>query len=234
MHARSVSLHGTPETVDELVEFVRGEVLPAVSRMEGNVGLSMLADRASGACTVTTSWDSPEAVAGSARYLGTAADRMGMIAGDDSPEVGGWEVVAVHRAHPVPDGAWTRVTWLRLDPARADDVVRAYRGRMVPELERWDGFCGATVLLDREQGRVAAAATYDSRACAGRRRARRRGHRRHRGRAGAGPPRGARDGLTRRRLGPPVRRRRAPRGAAPRPGRGRSSAPARRAGRWTG
>jgi heme-degrading monooxygenase HmoA len=163
MRARSVSLHGTPETVDELVEFVRGEVLPTVSRMEGNVGLSMLADRASGACTVVTSWDSPEAVAGSAGYLRTAGDRMGMIAGDESPEAGGWEVVAVHRAHPVPDGAWTRVTWLRLDPAHADDAVRAYRERIVPEVERWHGFCGATALLDREQGRLAAAVTYDSR-----------------------------------------------------------------------
>ena len=62
MHARSTTIRGRPESVDEGIAFCRDEVLPMCREMSGCVGLSLIADRGSGRCIVTTSWDSIESM----------------------------------------------------------------------------------------------------------------------------------------------------------------------------
>ena len=54
MYARSTTVRGNPDSVDEGITYVRDKVMPAVQQMDGCVGLSMLADRTSGRCIVTT------------------------------------------------------------------------------------------------------------------------------------------------------------------------------------
>ena len=56
MYARSTTVIGPPDSIDVGIAQVRDVVLPAVSDMEGYVGLSMLADRDSGRVIVTTAW----------------------------------------------------------------------------------------------------------------------------------------------------------------------------------
>src|SRR4051794_27159997 len=56
MYARSTTIHGDPGAVREGIAYVHDEVMPVLRAMDGCVGLSMLADRDSGRCIVTTSW----------------------------------------------------------------------------------------------------------------------------------------------------------------------------------
>ena len=45
MHARSTTITGRPEAVDEGIAFVRDEVQPAITAMDGCLGLSLVVDR---------------------------------------------------------------------------------------------------------------------------------------------------------------------------------------------
>ena len=54
MYARSTTVRAHPEALDDGIAYVRDKILPAVRKMDGCIGLSMLVDRTSGRCVVTT------------------------------------------------------------------------------------------------------------------------------------------------------------------------------------
>ena len=163
MYARSNTVQGNPQAMDEGIAFIRDEVLPLVQGMDGFVGLSMLCDRDSGRCIVTTAWESEEAMRSSDEGVKASRARAAEIFGAAPPEVREWEIALMHRRREAPDGACARVTWVRRDPAQMDDAIATYRDRVVPVIEQWDGFCSVSGLVDRRDGTAAIAVTYESR-----------------------------------------------------------------------
>ncbi|PRY48652.1 hypothetical protein LY71_10830 [Geodermatophilus tzadiensis] len=164
MYARSTTLNGAPVTIDDGISYVCDEVMPAVTAMPGCVGLSMLADRESGRCIVTSSWHDLESMRASAEGVRGLRERAASIFGGP-PEVHDWEVAVMHRRSEAPSGACTRVTWTRADPSQVDRVLDAYRSVMVPRMEDYPGFCSVSLFLDREQGLSASAVTFEDRDC---------------------------------------------------------------------
>ena len=162
MYARSTTLTGTPNTVDDGIAYICDEVMPAVTAMPGCVGLSMLADRESGRSIVTSSWRDAESMAASAEGVRGMREHAGGIFGGP-PEVHEWEVAVMHRRSEAPSGACTRVTWARAEPADIDRVLDAYRTIMVPRMEGYGGFCSVSLFLDREQGMACSAVTFEDR-----------------------------------------------------------------------
>ena len=73
-----------------------------------------------------------------------------------------WEVAYVHRSHHAGDGACARVTWTEADPEAIDRVVEAFRTSIMPRVEQLDGFCSASLMIDRARGRGCVTASYDS------------------------------------------------------------------------
>ena len=63
MYARSTTVTADRTRIDDGIADVRENVMPAVLDMDGCVGVSMLCDRDSGRCIVTTAWESEEAMA---------------------------------------------------------------------------------------------------------------------------------------------------------------------------
>ena len=55
-----------------------------------------------------------------------------------------------------------RVTWVKVDPAQLDGGIEFYKGTILPALEELEGFCSASLLVDRASGRGVAAATFDN------------------------------------------------------------------------
>jgi hypothetical protein len=162
MFARSTTVHADPARIDDGIRYVRDEVMPTVQDMAGCVGLSMMCDRQSGRCIVTTSWDSMDSMAASRDGVRAMRDRAMEIMGGRM-ELQEWEIGVLHRAHRAPDGAACRVTWTRGDPARMDEMMETFRTTIMPRLDGLPGFCSVSVMGDRQSGMSVLTAVYDDR-----------------------------------------------------------------------
>ena len=65
MYARSTTIQAQPESIEAGITHMRDKVMPALETIDGCVGLSLLVDRTSGRCIVTSSWESEEAMGAS-------------------------------------------------------------------------------------------------------------------------------------------------------------------------
>ena len=161
MYARTNTVRGNPQAIDEGIAFVRDVAMPLVQGMDGCVGLSMLADRASGRCITTTAWVGEEALRASADGVRAARERAEQIFGGPV-EVAEWEIALMHRMHETHDGARTRVIWGSTEPGNMDDLLSSFRMTMMPRMEELPGFASCNMMVDRQSGRSALAVTYDS------------------------------------------------------------------------
>lgn len=162
MYARSTTIRGNPDTLDQGIAYVRDEVMPAVQGMSGCVGLSMLVDRQSGRCIVTTAWADESAMHATEDAVRSMRERAAEMFGSQ-PEVAEWEIGILHRRHEAPDGAWCRVTWMQGDPANIDEMLGTVRMAIIPRVDEISGFCSLSVMVDRNSGRCALAGVYDTR-----------------------------------------------------------------------
>ena len=99
-----------------------------------------------------------------------AADKVIQLRNQAAENLGGnvekieeWEIAVLHRDHSSADGACARVTWVKGDPATADPKIDYYKTSVLPELANLDGFCSASLLIDRATGRSVSTVTFDSR-----------------------------------------------------------------------
>jgi len=164
MYARSTSVQGDPARIDEGIRYVREEVMPAVTGMEGCIGLSMLVDRDNGRAIVTTSWTSEDEMRATDINVSALRSRAAEILSSGAPQVQEWEIAVMHREHDAREGSWCRVTWLTCPPAEVESTLDFFRDTVMPRLEAFDGFCSASMLVDRATGRCCATARFDSRA----------------------------------------------------------------------
>ena len=163
VYARSTTVQANRESIDPGIAHIRDEVLPALQRMDGCVGLSMLVDRDYCRCIATSSWESKAAMRLAAGPVGVIRDRAVEILGGTAL-VEEWEILVMHRDHPSHPGACARATWLQLAPAAIDRAVDVYELASLPAMEELDGFCSASLLVNRASGRAVSTATYDNRA----------------------------------------------------------------------
>jgi quinol monooxygenase YgiN len=162
VHARTTYLQADRSAIDDGIAYVRDEVIPTVTAMDGCVGMSLLVDRESGECIATTAWETHEAMAASAERVRPVRERAEQILGASTSDVAQWEVAVVHRDHASPDGACARVTWVSGAPS-IERVVDVYRMGILPRLQELDGFCSASLMTDRETGRAVGTVSFDSR-----------------------------------------------------------------------
>jgi hypothetical protein len=162
MYARSTTVRGAPHAVDDGIARIRDDVWPALRESPGCIGLSMLADRDSGRCIITTAWTSDEPTHPASDPVGALPDQAADVLGG-VPEVNCWEIARVHRFRPSGDGACAQVTWGAARPEQLDRDLDVFTYSMVPELEDVPGFCSVSQLVDRAGGRSATAISFASR-----------------------------------------------------------------------
>ena len=148
--------------MDEGIAYIRDTVMPAVRQTDGWVGLSMLAERDTGRCIVTTSWADADAMHRSAESVVAMRQRAAELMGGPA-EVQEWEIAVLHRTQPSPEAACCRVIWTRGDPANLERSVDAFRMSLLPRLEELPGFCSISMLVDPENGRSVTATVYENR-----------------------------------------------------------------------
>jgi quinol monooxygenase YgiN len=130
--------------------------------MDGCIGISMLVDRVSGRCIVTTAWQSKEAMDATAEQVRPSRERAAELLGG-RPQVDEWEIAVMHRDHTSAPGACVRATWLRAQPDQLDRVIDVYKMGILPRLQELDGFCSASLMVDRTEGYIVGSLTFDSR-----------------------------------------------------------------------
>jgi heme-degrading monooxygenase HmoA len=163
MFVRTSEIQADPAKIDDGIAAVRDEIFPAVSEMDGCVGMSLLVDRDSGRCIATTAWRSAEAMQSSAEKVVSLRSDVEQTLGSSGSEVHQWEVAVVHRDHVAPQGACARLTWISGDPGTADRAIDTYKMAVLPRLQEMEGFCSASLMIDREGGRVVGTVAFDSR-----------------------------------------------------------------------
>lgn len=165
MYARSTTFPAQSDDIDAGTMHICHEVLPALKTMPGFVGLSLLVDRQSERCILTTAWDSADAMQASRETVRPIRDRAAAAFGVTSAlaKVDEWHIHAVHRAHPAGPGSWVRSTWLRLEPDRFNQALDFCATSVLPAIEdELDGFCSASLMADAASRRAVISATYAS------------------------------------------------------------------------
>jgi heme-degrading monooxygenase HmoA len=162
VHARSTTIQARPGDIDEGIRYITEEVMPAITEMEGCVGLSMLVNRESGRCIATSAWTDEMSMRASDSAVRGMRDEAGSILGG-SPQVDEWEIAVLHRDHRTGDSTNVRCTWLKCDPARLDEAIELFRSQVLPTAEGMSGFCSASLMVDRRSGRAVSSVTWDSR-----------------------------------------------------------------------
>lgn len=162
MFARSSTFSADPSCLDDGIAYVNDEVMPMLGSVEGCIGLSMMVDRESGQCIATTSWASEEEMHGSSDRMGEVRSRLAELL-RAQPLVEEWEIAAMHRAGDTHRGSWCRVTWIRTDHADVDRGIGIYKTGVLPRMEELDGFCSASLMVNRSASRACATASFESR-----------------------------------------------------------------------
>jgi quinol monooxygenase YgiN len=162
VYARSTTVRAHLESLDSGIAFIRDEVMPTLLGLEGCVGLSMLVDRLTGRCIATSAWQSKEAMDASAERVRPLRERAAEMLGG-RPQVDEWEIAVMHRDHTSAPGACVRATWVRMAPDQVDRGIDVYRMGVLPATQEFEGFCSASLLVDRREGYAVSSVTFDSR-----------------------------------------------------------------------
>jgi hypothetical protein len=164
MYARTTTVRGDPRAVDEGIAFTRSDLWPRIQRMDGCIGMSMLADRQAGRCILTSAWSGQDAMRASADEIGELRRRLAEVLRADAVDIAEWEVAVLHRARPAGDAGCVRATWVDIPDGSVDGMVDDFRLSLLPRLEDLPGFCSVSLLVDRLSSRAVAAVTYADRA----------------------------------------------------------------------
>jgi quinol monooxygenase YgiN len=162
VYARSTTVRADPSNIDAGIRYIAEEVMPAITAMDGCIGLSMLVDRTSGTCIATSAWNDEQSMRATDAALRPMREEAANILGGNV-SINEWEIVVLHRDHRTSDSTSVRCTWLRTDPGQVDKAIEAFRSEVLPVAESMDGFCSASLMVDRVAGRAVSSVTWDSR-----------------------------------------------------------------------
>jgi heme-degrading monooxygenase HmoA len=161
MYARSTTVEAQPSSIDAGIAHIRDVVMPALQEIDGYVGLSLLVDRQSGRCIATSAWRTEEAMRASTEQVQPIRDRAAQIFGG-SATVDEWEIGFLHRDHPSREGACVRATWLKIRPDQFAHAIEFYKTSVLPAIHELEGFCSASLMVDRASGRAVSSSTFDT------------------------------------------------------------------------
>ena len=161
MYARTTTLQSHTESIDAGISNVRGNVMSELEGIDGYIGLSLLIDRSSGRCIVTTAWETEEAMHASDEAVReirrSAAEQFG-----GEPDVAEWEIAVLHRDHESREGACVRATWVKVEPDQIERGIDIFKMGVLPALNDHEGLCSVSLLVDRATGRGVSSVAYDS------------------------------------------------------------------------
>ena len=93
MYARHVTVHGSPDRVDQAVQSVRDDVLPVLRECAGYKGQLLLVDRAKGEAIGISLWDTEENMKASEEKVAAARQQTAdQVGAGEAPAVAVYEL----------------------------------------------------------------------------------------------------------------------------------------------
>jgi hypothetical protein len=161
VYARSTTIGAQPSCIEAGIAYIRDEVMPALWKLPGCVGLSLLVDRQFGRCIATSSWECEKAMHASGEQVLPLQERAAEVFGG-SATVDRWEIAVLHRDHRSGSGACVRATWLKVGHDQFDRAIEFYRTSVLSAIKELEGCCSASLLIDRASCCAVSSSTFDS------------------------------------------------------------------------
>ena len=172
MYARVTTVWVPPSRLEEAVRFLRDEAMPAMRSQPGQEGIWLLADRPGGRLVAIGVWQDLAELEATNFLYQELRDKVGSLYGgppiEESyvarpPETGVYAVRATPRRRDSGTAArMARLTTVRGDPGRIEDLVRQFEAQSAPVLERLPGYLGLYLLVDAETGAARSVAFWQS------------------------------------------------------------------------
>ena len=159
MFGRMSFIHGDPERIDELVEFVTWTVKPSTDCLAGNLGLGMWVDRSSGAAMVMSVWSDEESLIASEKAVTRLRDD-GAAVMRGIATVERYETALMDAVSPHQVGNVMRMVRMGCEPKDLDEHVRWTRDNVLPVMRRVPGYLSHVVAVHRGSGRAVSMSTY--------------------------------------------------------------------------
>ena len=102
MYARTTTVRGDPRAVDDGIAFARSDVWPRSERMDGCVGMSMLADGGAGHHHHRVGTE--DAMRASADDFREVRRQLDEVLRAEAVDIAAWEIAVLHRSRRAGDG----------------------------------------------------------------------------------------------------------------------------------
>jgi heme-degrading monooxygenase HmoA len=163
VHARTTTIQAQSSSIDDGIAYMRDDVMPELENIDGYVGISLLVNRESGRCIITAAYETEDAMHAAAEKAKQLRSQAVERFGGTVENIEEWEIAVLHRDHHSAGGACVRAVWTRVPADQAERAIEFYKTSVLPSLEDLEGFCSASLLIDRSTGRGVASTTFDSR-----------------------------------------------------------------------
>lgn len=160
MYVRTYTLAGDPARLGDATRYLEEKVRPPVDAQPGSRGMAVRSNADLGVCSISTFWDSADAMTASERAIQAprkeVAEMIGATVGAEEYEV----PVFIRTGHPGP-GAGVRMSRIDCDPGEVSTVIEEFRHRTAPALLDMAGLCSAQLHVDRGTGHCVAVSTWE-------------------------------------------------------------------------
>lgn len=161
LQARFHLITADPLRLADVLKFVETEVRPDTENRPGSLGMSLYANPEVGAAVLESFWATHEMLLlNEKRGWPDFGDALRHAAGTVSVENYRVPVFEWEWGGPPDPGAELRLTWIEIEPSKADDAVEAYGDTVVPALSETEGFVGSLLLAGQGTGRLISEAIW--------------------------------------------------------------------------
>ena len=155
LQARFHLITADPLRLADVLKAIETEVRPQTESREGSLGMSLYAKPEAGMAVLHSFWATHDMLLlNENRGLPDFGDALRRAGGTASVERYRVPVFEWEWAGPLDPKAELQLTWMEIEPSKADDAVEAYGDTAVPALAETEGFVGSLLLAGRGTGHL--------------------------------------------------------------------------------
>jgi heme-degrading monooxygenase HmoA len=154
MYGRLTRIQGTPAEIQEGVRTFEQNVARTARDLPGNVGIVLMVNPEEGKGIGITYWADKNALAASSDAMKKVRETATQSAGTRIANVDTGELLSMESSGEPKPHTFTRLNTLAGKPEQIDAALAAYKKDVVPLLKSLKGFRAATMVANRESGKI--------------------------------------------------------------------------------